>query len=310
MKTGPVRVSDDVAATSDLKVVPRIFEYDYCVLQYRHDPASGEALNIGTVLYARNAGFLRVRLQTGYARLSAAFPEFDSEQYLKVINRFERSIERSSQSIAQAVSPDTLPLLDTPLDLHAILHSVWEDRGLSYQFGPILPGASDDLSDSLNALYDRYVRSQQEAPKRVRREDQDVWTGTYRDALRREHVAEHLVEHTFKIDDFDYKFDYTFQNGTRHALKPVTLDYADKSGIRERVDRVLGEAKALSTRQDLGMIYLLLGKPRNPEYMSTYQSARKLLDSIDIKHQIVEEEQAEEFGRELAERMRAYGILP
>ena len=293
------------SASDTCPVVAPVYAYEYCVVRYSHDPAAGESLNLGVVLYSRDAAFLQARLQTRYARLSAAFPAFDGEQHVKVLDRLERGIESGRGQVAQATDPDALPLLDVPESLSSIVNPLWEDQGLSYRLGPSLCGASDDLEDALNALFDRFVLSQSEPPKRIKREDRDVWNGTYHEALRRRHVTDYLEEHTFQIGDFDY----TFKNGTWHALKPVTLDYAEKSGIRERVDRVLGEAKALSTRRDLGMLYLLLGKPTDQEHMAAYQNARKLLDSVDIAHRIVEEDQAEQFGEELAESMRTYGII-
>ena len=87
------------------------------------------------------------------------------------------------------------------------------------------------------------------------------------------------------------------------------MDYAEKSGIRDRVDKLLGEAQVLGRRQALGKLYLLLGRPSDPEQMPAYHNAVKLLNTMEIDHEIVEEEEAEAFGKRLADKMREYGIM-
>ena len=51
--------------------------YCYSVLGYCHDPAVGEMLNIGVVLYAPGNGFFRAKIDPHYTRLSNTFVGFD-----------------------------------------------------------------------------------------------------------------------------------------------------------------------------------------------------------------------------------------
>lgn len=286
--------------------------YQYSVVRYSHDPAAGEALNIGVVLYCASAGFLEARLNGRFKRLSEAFAAFDGDQYRTTVTRIERVFERR----AERLRTDVLQLEEPPRDaerevsrdLEQIVADLWPDQELSYQFGPTLCGVTDALHEALDTLYDRFVLSQYEQVQRVKRDDKEVWA-VYQDVLRSEKVSPHLQEKTFPVDGFDYKFDYAFKNGTWQALQPVSMDYAEKRGIRDRVDKLLGEAQVLGHRQALGKLYLLLGKPSDSEHMPSYRSALKLLNTMELEHEIVEEDQAESFGKRLARQMREYGII-
>jgi hypothetical protein len=67
--------------------------YTYSILRYVHDPAVGEALNIGVVLYAPSVRFLAVRLEYRYQRLSQTFAGFDGDQYRTALRQLESAIE-------------------------------------------------------------------------------------------------------------------------------------------------------------------------------------------------------------------------
>ncbi len=209
--------------------------------------------------------------------------------------------------MGRAARADILQFDEAPRDLVQIVADIWPDQGLSYQFGPTLCGVTKDLDETLDTLFERFILSQYDQTQRVKRDDKDVWA-VYQNVLRSENVSQHLEEKTFQVDDFDYTFDYAFRNG-RQALQPVSMDYAEKRSIRDRVDKLLGEAQVLGRQQALGKLYLLLGKPTDPDHMSAYRNALKLLNTMELEHQIVEEEHAESFGKELARLMRDYGLI-
>ena len=51
--------------------------YSYAVLRYVHDMVSGEALNVGVVMHAPAASFLKARTRKTVGRLKQAFPDLD-----------------------------------------------------------------------------------------------------------------------------------------------------------------------------------------------------------------------------------------
>lgn len=287
-----------------------LVSFHYCVLRYAHDPAAGEALNIGVVFYSPQARLLDAEIMQRYRRLSDAFSGFDGEQYKRSVNWFLDSIKGRQAMLEKMTAPDILHLEDLPHDARSVALSIWGDTGMSLQVGPNLVGVTDNPAAELQHLYDRFVADQYDDYRRPKRSDREVWQ-VYQEALRRENVSVYLQPQTFHVEDFDYKFDHTFKNGAWHVLHPASMDYADKSGMRDRVDKLLGEAQVLErSRVDIGKVYLLLGKPSNPEHLPSYYRAVKLLDEgLAIKHELVEEEEANEFGKRLRAEMEKFGIM-
>ena len=281
--------------------------FEYAVVQYSYDSATGEQLNIGVVLYCRARRFLGVRVLDATGRLRSAFPAFDTDQHRRVVARLEAALDRQAQTFA----PDTLELFDAPDSLQALLQQIWRDPDSSYRMSAVRAGVTDNPTETLDGLYFRFVESQVERRVRTRRDDDALWRATYRSALQRKRVTEHLEPHTFKVDDFEYPFPYTFKNGSYHILEPVSLDYENTASLRERLSKLLGEARMLTNTEEPPKLYFLLGKPQDAQITPAYRSAvRSLRRNLGSVCRIVEEEQAEAFGEEIAETMRHSGILP
>jgi hypothetical protein len=79
--------------------------YTYSVIRYVHDPAVGETLNVGVVLYAPSVPYVGARLDHHYERLTHAFAEFDGDHYRKTVRQFEATIGRFRHNWAGAL-PD------------------------------------------------------------------------------------------------------------------------------------------------------------------------------------------------------------
>ncbi len=81
--------------------------YTYCVLRYVHDPAAGEALNVGVLAYAPSEHWVARQIEQRYARLSATFRGFNGHQY--------RAASRRTLSAVEALRArwrDALPSID------------------------------------------------------------------------------------------------------------------------------------------------------------------------------------------------------
>ncbi len=83
--------------------------YQYSVARYLHDPSTGEALNIGIVLYCAAAVYLKARLNGRFKRLSDAFAGFNGDQYRSTINRIERAFDRWAERLGPTFSSSTKP---------------------------------------------------------------------------------------------------------------------------------------------------------------------------------------------------------
>jgi hypothetical protein len=129
------------------------------VLRYVHDVAASESLNIGVVLVAPELRFVGCKIDTQYARLSAAFLNFDGEQYRRVMQRLESAVGR----VVDADRP-TWSLWDGRIYAHTLMSSNWADNGLSYQYGSLLSGITRDPAVALEDAYELMVGSRYREP--------------------------------------------------------------------------------------------------------------------------------------------------
>ena len=180
---------------------------------------------------------------------------------------------------------------------------------MSFRYGEILAGVSDDLDDTLASVFQRMVTSQYEKNRTERRTDEEVWA-VYNKVFMRTAISRVLQEHTFKAEPFELKFEHSFKNGSWYALQPLSLDYSESKGIQNKVTTWLGKAVMLEDNPELDTLYLLLGPPKTSAHQEAYQKAKDLLRKrLGVKHQIVEEQNAENFAAELADFMREHGVL-
>ena len=107
--------------------------YTFRVIRYVHDPAVGEMLNVGILLYAPSDQYLGYKFETLYSRLSNTFVNFDGDNFRRYLSRMETALRR----VAERLQP-SLDLYEPPRDLEAVTRQVLPDTGGSFQPGPIL----------------------------------------------------------------------------------------------------------------------------------------------------------------------------
>jgi len=282
-----------------MKMIP----YTFRIIRYVHDPAVGEMLNVGVLLHAPGADYLGFKFESLYSRLSTTFVNFDGESFRRYVGRMEVALRR----VAEGVQP-SLGLYESPQSMEAVTRLVFPDTGGVFQPGTVLAGITDDPAVELEILFERMVASQYKREPKTRRDDDDVWT-VYQRRLPSE-VKRQLREKTFETREFEETFSHTFKNGAWHILEPVSMDYADVGTIQKKAVDWLGKGVALADHPDLAKMYLLLGAPQNEAYRERYNRAKDLLNKIPVPHQIIEEDEAADFAKEITDYMRQHGILP
>lgn len=279
--------------------------YTYSVLRYVHDPIAGESLNVGILLYVPEDGYVTARLEYRYERLSSAFRDFDGEQFRRVLRSFDQGLELLRTRLA---GPALIPAKHPP-DAEAIVRMLWPDEDLSLSCGPSFAGVTHHVEAEADALFVRLVSSRApEAKREERRTDDDVWAA-FQPVLIKEHLSRVLEHKKFSTPDFEIEFPHAIKNEAWHPLQPISLDYARADLVQRKATTWLGNALALKDHPELGKFYILLGRPRFAvKSKSAYDKARALLDKMPIPHQLVEENEAEDFAKHLASEMRRHGV--
>jgi hypothetical protein len=278
--------------------------FTYSVLRYIHDPAAGEAMNIGIVVYSPDGHYLNCRFEYRYERLSNAFSDFDGEGFRRTLRAFDTDIDDLRHSLFGGM----LRPSDVPSDAGSIARRFWADQGLSLRASEPRSGLSTNLEETTYDLFFRFVTSQNERTVDERRTDEEVWA-SYRSRLSGTLLTNLLRPRIFATENIEVRFDYAFKNERWHVLRPLSLDFARATSITRKASEFLGECVALSDNEELrgGRLYLLLGAPTNLEYTDTYQHAKRTLERyIPFGHELVEERDAERLIAQLDEIARVH----
>jgi len=275
--------------------------FQFAVLRYMHDPATQEFLNIGIVVYSKEARYVRASISTKYRRLSQAFKSINGDYYRRIANYIEmRFLQIHNQFQNHKLFEDL------PDQIEVILNKVLPPDDSSLVFGGHGGGLTDDLDTELIRLYSRLVEKYVETDERPSRADDEVWQ-TYRKELDRHQITLHLSPVTIQTPTYQYEFAHAWKNERWHPIEPISLDLVHETSILDKANRWIGRAASLEDSLDIGTLYMLLAAPRRDELKSGYQKAiHNLREKIRIPLELVEEDEATEFSEKFAEMIQAH----
>ena len=268
--------------------------YSYTVLRYIHDVVSGEALNVGVVMHASGASFLKVRTRRTIGRLKRAFPDLDRTAFADAM----QAVDRGFSDIAKQANK--VSLFDARTDARAHALKVLPDDDSALQWSPTGTGLTADPARTFERLYERYVARYDSAPiKRrspvKRRSDDDVWRPV-RDKLMERGIDVPFEPKAVEGVQDRIVFEKAWKNGRWHACEPVSLDRANAEGIMDRARRWRGHLAAVadgtSERIDL---HFILGRPQNGALMGAYETAKAILARAPFATEVVDENDIDDF---------------
>ena len=254
--------------------------YTYTILRYVHDIVSGEALNVGVVMHAPAASFLRGRTRKTIGRLKQAFPDLDRAAFVRSMRAVDRGLK--------AIAKEAKPLLEKQIDARSHALKVLPSDDSSLQWSPTATGLTVDPDKTFERLYKRYVVRYDLTSVR-RRTDEDVWRPV------QEKLTEHGIDVPFAPKSVvgsqdSIVFEKAWQNGRWHAYEAVSLDLADADGIKDKARRWRGHLAAVAegTPEEIHL-HFLLGRPQNKSLMDAYEIAKAIMEHAHFAAEVVEE---------------------
>jgi hypothetical protein len=271
--------------------------YSFSILRYVHDPVTQEFVNIGVALFAREAGFLRVRCTTRYERITKMFAKIDGERFRQLVSYIEQRINAIGNKL-----PTALPF-EPGTAIEHLLNRVLPPDDSSVQFSHAGVGLAHDLEKTMMELFDRYVERYTQTSETARREDEDIWK-VFREPLLRRQVAALLKPKRIYTPNFDYEFKHAWKNQIWHLYEPVSFDLTEGRHIVDKANRWLGRATTLHDSEENFQIHLLLGAPEDGQLQSSFVKAQHILEKIPTEKQFVQEGEAEAFAEEFEREVR------
>ena len=284
--------------------------YSYSILRYRHDATSGEAVNIGVLVYSLADRFARLELDERYGHLAKLYRGFRADDFDLGLQNLKASL---SHLQPQLEKPSMFE--EAPHTAAELANLILPDNGGSLRFEGANRGRGSDLDSATQMMFDLWVTEQRPLAERwKRRDEKDVWR-LYKQVLELYQIPAVLGEARVKTPSVELKFDHCFRNGKLHALQPLNLQYADAWQIVAHAAQWRGWSSELADVEDFGRLDLLLGAPDKTmpnfgrEHEDKLREAEAMLGRMNVNHRIVREEEAIEYAEELADEMREHQVL-
>lgn len=277
-------------------------KFHYSVLRYRHDLITGEFLNVGLVLFSREANYFKAKMLNRYKRITATFPGADGEFLKSYLDRLQFEFD----VIMEKLQNNQLHLfadVNTPDTLESLLNTVlpYDDSGIF--FDRPISGVVENLDKFFGDLYDRLILHYIVDQERETRNDEDVWN-VYRQPLLKSNVLSRLQSHVVNVSVDEIKFDHAWKNGKWKVLQPISFDLKIPTNIRKKGREWVGTTVNLCLSADLSQLYFLLGAPtiEDPAHKKAYEDSKDMLNlkNNGLKITIIEENEAEDFAKDIS----------
>jgi hypothetical protein len=275
--------------------------YSFCFLRYHHDPLSGEFANVGVLLWAPDSSFLGFRSSKKFHRLSQFFKDFHHQDYRHLISRIDTHFGKLADQLMdpQAAFPFAKqPASARDLALQAIPH---DDAAL--QWSPSSGGLTKSPEVELERLFHEAVAKHYEEAEDARRDEAVIYREVYAKAFEAEPVKKVISEHEVIAPLASYKFKLAWQNGVWNVYQPLSFDLKRAEDIRTKAFHWDSRGRFLSAAAERPKLHLLLGRPSGGNDRA-YSEAKDVLASSRQLH-IIEEDEAEDFARDLQARILA-----
>jgi hypothetical protein len=274
--------------------------YSFSILRYVHDPVTQEFVNIGVAVYSGEAGFLRAKCATHYARITRMFAKIDGNRFRDLTRYIQEKIGEIGVRL-----PSALPF-EPRLAIEQLLARVLPPDDSSVQFSHAGVGLTHDLEKTVAELFDRYVNRYASPAESGSRDDEDIWQTTFREALDRRNVTARLAPKRIVAPDYEYEFQHAWKNNLWHVYEPVSFDLLDGRSMVEKANRWVGRAVSLHDSREKFEIHLLLGEPADSQLQGTFIKAQNILNKMPGKKELVRESQAEAFAEEFAKEVQQH----
>lgn len=276
--------------------------FQFSILQYIHDSFTEEFLNVGLAFYSPTSPYFVVRILTKYRRITNTFPDASGE-YIKA---HLISLQSKFDAVGEHINNTQLSLQPRSESISDVLSSILPIDDSSIRFGTVHGGMTDDLDETFEDLYHRFVEAYLPSEKDDTRDESIIWK-LYNRPLKNYNISARLQRAVIQTPKDELDFNHAWKNGNWNALQPLSFDLVHATSIKKKSHEWFTTNYIVSQTKEVGKIYYLLGKPlrESSALLKAYQAAKDLLGTGEFskKIEIIEEQDAEEFAAKIAPKI-------
>ena len=266
--------------------------YEYQLLRYRHDLATGEFVNVGLVYFDPQTRFLRVRMTERYGRLSDFFGNVSGTFLLRGLRKLEADFKKMTQRLGDELdfasfrSVEQLTVAVLPPDDNTLF------------FSPAFKGWHLNHDTSFEELYERLIARYTDEAIEERHDDSYAWKKVFKKYFDEYGITTQLQERHIKTATDNIEFERTVQNGVCHCFQSISFDLKKKGDVRDKIYRWAGIMDELETADIPLKIYLLSLMPNDLELQRVIEQKLNIHhDNIQVT--VVKEQDAIDMMQEL-----------
>ena len=273
----------------------------YSILQYKHSPVLGEAINIGVLFYFPDEK-RKIHLHiTDATRIKFIYNDFDGNYFKSVLKIIESNIQLYSGDLHAE------KLLESNLK-NFINCFVLKSDDTVLQFSDIY--STLNVFSSVEKAIEEYTRlllplSEKKESLLIKYDDRYLIKLFKTRLLSHNEDLINKVQKNYEVNTYDitFKFDIAWQNGSLNLVHPLSFDLQDIQAIQRKTAEYCSYLKWLNsyTTKNNCRIDLLLAKPQESNLLNSYYKSIKLLESVDSNKSIIPFENIEEYTDQAAE---------
>jgi len=259
---------------------------------------SGEFINVGILLHARESGYLDVKVRRTLGRLSKAFPGVQKAAVTTALKAVERGVAKVRERISNAGL-----FADASLDAGQLAAMVLPSDDSSYVWSSLHSGVSPSPTEALQKAYERFVTYFDDEPRQGR-DDAAVWQPV-KELLTARNMIDRLSAKVISSPIDEVEFDHAWENGKWHCYQPLSFDLSTAEGIRDKAARWSGHMTGLSQATEELQPYFIVGAPSNPEHARDFEKAVKLLKASPLEPKVFAESESEVLADLITSQMQS-----
>lgn len=272
----------------------------YSILQYKHSPILGEAINVGILFFFPEEQTKLFFQMADSTRLRPIYNDFDTKYFNSILKIIQKNVRNfADQLFAKA---------DLINNFEDYIHSyLLKDDDTVLQFTNIFSVLN--IFPNIEKAVDEYTKlllplSIKQDSSNFKRDDRLIINKvktvlsshckTYSERVEKDIIV--------NIGIYPIKFDIGWKNGTRNLIHPISFDLQESLSIQKKTAEYCGYLKWLESYTDKNndRIDLLLGEPQDVKLKKDYLQAIDLLNETSTRKKIVPFAEIDQYAEEVA----------